>query len=251
LRGFLSDSSPCTFLEWDSNFFGRRIARVTGQRMDADLASEISEWARDHKIDCMYFLADAADSRTIVSAEKWNAHFVDIRIALRTEITQSPAGSKHPIRTCTSADLPALRHIARTSHRDGRFFYDPRFLQDQCESFYEKWILRSYEGFADAVLIGDVNGKAAGYVTCHLESSTRAGRIGLFAIGEEARGLGIGQALASEALRWFANKEVDHVNVVTQGRNVAAQRLYGKCGFRIHSVSLWYHKWFDNDDGTK
>ncbi len=242
----MDDSNPCTFLEWDSNFFGRRIARVAGQRMDTDRMSEISEWARNNKIDCMYFLADASDSRTIVSAEKWNAHFVDIRITLRAQKMQNSGNdARNQIRTCTEEDMPALRHIARTGHRDGRFYFDPRFLQEQCESFYEKWIVRSYEGFADAVLVAEVNGKASGYVTCHLENATRSGRIGLFAVGEEVRGKGIGQSLTASALRWFADREIDRVDVVTQGRNVAVQRLYAKCGFQIHSVSIWYHKWFD------
>jgi hypothetical protein len=34
------------------------------------------------------------------------------------------------------------------------------------------------------------------------------------------------------------------VNVVTQGRNSKAQRLYERCGFLTRSVQLWYHRWF-------
>lgn len=243
----MSGSNPCTFLEWDSRFFGHRIARVESQRLDADLVSQIAGWSRDNKIDCLYFLADGSDSNTIVCAEQWNAHFTDIRVTMRTKDLRTPADAAHEIRPCTPEDLTALRHIARTSHNDGRFFFDPRFTQEQCESFYEKWITRSYEGFASAVLVAGMPGKPVGYVTCQLDSAARSGRIGLFAIAEEARGLGVGRSLAIAALRWFAEGQVDHVEVVTQGRNVAAQRLYAKCGFRIHSIFLWYHKWFDHE----
>jgi hypothetical protein len=31
--------------------------------------------------------------------------------------------------------------------------------------------------------------------------------------------------------------------VVTQARNVPAQRLYQKCGFITRSVELWFHRW--------
>jgi RimJ/RimL family protein N-acetyltransferase len=47
-----------------------------------------------------------------------------------------------------------------------------------------------------------------------------------------------------EALQWFADQGMDSMEVVTQGRNVAAQRLYQKCGFATKEVQLWYHHWF-------
>jgi ribosomal protein S18 acetylase RimI-like enzyme len=31
--------------------------------------------------------------------------------------------------------------------------------------------------------------------------------------------------------------------VVTQGRNIASQRLYQKHGFVTQSIQLWYHRW--------
>jgi hypothetical protein len=31
---------------------------------------------------------------------------------------------------------------------------------------------------------------------------------------------------------------------VTQGRNLAAQRLYQRTGFLIRDLQLWYHKWY-------
>jgi ribosomal protein S18 acetylase RimI-like enzyme len=38
---------------------------------------------------------------------------------------------------------------------------------------------------------------------------------------------------------------VQRVSVVTQGRNVAAQKLYQSCGFTTCSVQLWYHWWLE------
>jgi hypothetical protein len=32
--------------------------------------------------------------------------------------------------------------------------------------------------------------------------------------------------------------------VVTQGNNLAAQRLYQTCGFLSRDLQLWYHKWY-------
>ena len=60
-----------------------------------------------------------------------------------------------------------------------------------------------------------------------------------------SRGRGGGSALVQGALAWFADRGVTQVLVVTQGRNVGAQRLYQKAGFLTRKVELWYHRWFD------
>ena len=46
------------------------------------------------------------------------------------------------------------------------------------------------------------------------------------------------------AARWFEQEDAEKIRVVTQGRNVAAQRLYQKCGFASSSMEIWFHRWF-------
>jgi dTDP-4-amino-4,6-dideoxy-D-galactose acyltransferase len=48
------------------------------------------------------------------------------------------------------------------------------------------------------------------------------------------------------SLGWFAQHGCDRVQVVTQGRNLAAQRLYQRAGFLTADLKLWYHKWYQN-----
>jgi len=108
----------------------------------------------------------------------------------------------------------------------------------RADALYETWIDKSCSGSAAAVLVADVDGAPAGYVTCDAD-----GRIGLFAVAEHARNRGVGAALVASALRWFAAQGVDEVRVATQGRNVAAQQLYQAAGFRTEALKLWYHRW--------
>ena len=52
------DRKPiCTYLEWDSRFFERRIARVNGHRLDEAKLSQVLGWCRANSIDCVYFLS--------------------------------------------------------------------------------------------------------------------------------------------------------------------------------------------------
>jgi hypothetical protein len=67
-------SNVCSYLEWDSTFFNKRIARANCARLDESKVSEILEWCRDHRIDCLYFLGDTDDAETsrVLSAKKLN-----------------------------------------------------------------------------------------------------------------------------------------------------------------------------------
>jgi dTDP-4-amino-4,6-dideoxy-D-galactose acyltransferase len=241
---------PCEFLPWDTNFFGRRIARVREHRLDPHRTKEILEWCRVQSIECLYFLADSDHAETVRLAENHGFRFVDIRVTLQQSIRgQQSAPKDHRadaaamIRLARASDIPFLQAIARNCHSDSRFYYDPGFPTASCEALYETWIKRSCEDYADAVLVAELDDQPVGYVSCHLRADPPHGQIGLVGLAEQARGHGLGQILVNRSLDWFAQHNISQVSVVTQGRNVAAQRLYQRCGFLIQSVQLWFHRW--------
>jgi dTDP-4-amino-4,6-dideoxy-D-galactose acyltransferase len=247
----MESSELCTFLEWDTDFFDHRIARVVGSRADGQRMESILEWCRERAIECLYFLADADDPATVRAAEDYQFRFVDVRVTLARGIQgwrvpgprATPAGIS--IRGWRPEDVPALLKIAEVSHADSRFFFDRCFSNESCRALYATWIRRSCEGWADMVLVAEnKDGKPVGYTTCHLlRDDPPHGEIGLVGVAEEARGGGVGRLLIEAALDWFSLKKVQEVSVVTQGRNGGAQRLYQRCGFLTQSMQLWYHKW--------
>jgi ribosomal protein S18 acetylase RimI-like enzyme len=153
------------------------------------------------------------------------------------------------IRQTNPDDLPALQDMARKGFRDTRFYYDPCFPVERCDALYETWITRSCsEDFADVVIVADLDSRPVGYITCRLSDDKMRGQIGLVGVAASAQGRGVGRQLVRESLNWFAQRGVEVVDVVTQGRNVPAQRLYQSAGFVTHTVQLWYHKWFIDCD---
>lgn len=237
----------CEMLAWDSEFFRRRIARATTHCLRSDTVEDIVAWCSQNSVECLYFLAEVDDPGTIRLAEDHGFRQVDIRVTLERRLDRVPApqeGSRGGvIRPSAPGDVPALRALARISHHDSRFYYDPNFPEARCDDLYATWIERSCEGYADAVLVADEAGSVAGYVSCHL-AEAGGGSIGLFAVSPAYHGVGVGRALLSESLRWFAARGVGRVTVVTQGRNCRAQRLYQRGGFVSRSLLLWYHRWF-------
>jgi dTDP-4-amino-4,6-dideoxy-D-galactose acyltransferase len=234
----------CRRLRWDSSFFERRIASVTVNRLTRASIQEIMRWCDAQGIDCLYFLADSNDPETVLLAESYNFHFVDIRVTLerKTDFLFPADPAEGLIRPYRESDLSCLREIARDSHRDSRFYSDKNFPEARCGALYEAWIDKSAHGDAGVVLVAVVREEAVGYIACESPPDGEP-RIGLFAVAEHARGLGLGRALIAEGLRWFVQKGAARVTVVTQGRNIPAQRLYQRCGFVTRSVQLWYHHW--------
>ena len=233
-------SEACRLLPWDSEFWGITIGRVDATTMSRERAAVIDDWARDHRVHCLYFLAAADDASAAFVAEDSGWRLVDVRTELAQRLDDD-ARTSSTLRPASATDLPRLRAIARVSHRDTRFYADPSFPDARCDEFYELWIERSVEGWADAVLVAD---HVSGYVTCHVDDEQHRGSIGLIAVDATHRGRGIGQELVQGALAWMRGRGLAEGAVVTQGRNVPAQRTFQRCGFLSESVGLWFHKWY-------
>jgi dTDP-4-amino-4,6-dideoxy-D-galactose acyltransferase len=236
----------CTLLEWDSAFFGCRIARVEGDQLDAERNEQIMAWCAAERIDCLYFLCRSDDPASVRLAEDSSFRLVDLRVTLECVLHKGerpyPAAGIRPVQP---SDIPTLRDIAAVSHTDTRFYADPNFNRTRAAHLYSAWIEKSARGDADAVLVALAADKPAGYISCHLDGDS-AGHIGLIAVAEHARGQRLGSLLVDHALAWFAQQNVTRAQVVTQGRNITAQRLYQRRGFVTHSVKLWYHRWFQH-----
>src|SRR5262249_47097550 len=134
---------------------------------------------------------------------------------------------------------------ASSSHTDSRFYFDQRFPRAAAGRLYRTWLRQSVAGEADAVLALVGPEGPGGYITCHLEDEEHRGKVGLGGLAPERRGRGLGLALYGEAPRWFAARGAREVRYVTQGRNIAAQRVIQRLGFLTESVGVWYHLWAD------
>lgn len=229
-------------LEWDSAFFGRRIARLAGGA-DGPAFEAALDWCRRNEVECLYLLTDADDVATLRRAEHAGADLVDVRLELTVRpLERERAAPRREVRPAQAGDVAALRAVAATCHRATRFYADGRFDHARCDELYSTWIERSCAGWAQAVFCAEVDGAAAGYVTCHLRDGAR-GEVGLFGVGELARGRGLGRALVERALAWFVEQGTGEVSVATQARSLDAQRLYQSVGFRASKAAIWHHLW--------
>lgn len=227
------------FLEWDTQFFGVRIASLEAESITDEQWSAALEVCHEQRVQCIYVLAatdaDAQRARTA------GAEPVDTRVTLELARPVAPAPDGR-VRPALEADIPALRALAARSHADSRFYADARFARERCDELYATWIEKSVRGWADAVFTSGPAGAPLCYLSGHVRKDHL--EIGLVAVAEEARGRGLARALVGAALRRAAELGLG-AQVVTQGRNQAANALYAACGFGVVRVQTWLHLWFD------
>ena len=249
----IENDSACQLLDWDSQFFGFRIARVNANRLTTPLCQAIDAWSDTNAVECLYFLADADHHDTIRLAEAYDYRLQDIRITLDFSLShytiRAADVSVVTIRTSRAEDVSTLSAISQNAFVHSRFYADLHFAREDCSALYETWIRRScLDGFADIVFVAERDGEPVGYISCHLNHDQSEGSIGLVGVAESARGQRIGNQLIDHALNWFHEQGMARVTVVTQGSNVKAQRLYQRQGFMTQSTQLWYHKWFEDQN---
>ena len=141
----------------------------------------------------------------------------------------------------TQADS-ALVRLARQSGAYSRFRTDPAVAPSVCEQIYDAWLANSLNGsIADAVYVVRRDGTPVGMVTVG-ERNAR-GDIGLLAVDDSARRLGIGRALVARAHEWALAKGYRAMQVVTQRANEPACGLYERCGYRVETMVAVFHHW--------
>ena len=107
---------------------------------------------------------------------------------------------------------------------------------------YALWMINSLNRkIAKEVLVFSENNDLSGFVTLG-EKNNRAD-IGIIAVDHISRGKGIGKILMTSAEKWFSDLGYESIQVVTQGDNYPACRLYESCGYEVDTVEFFYHIW--------
>ena len=240
-------ASICEYLPWDSQFFGRRIARLKRQELTPGRIVEALAWCRDHAIECLYYLAPAGDFQTIRLAEKNGFELVDIRVTLTHPLETMPRQESNA-RVVTPADIPELSRIAAHGFHGTRFYNDSHFDRGRCAQLYSTWIQKSCEKQSGRVFVIEQSDAIAGFIACSLDPSS-VGHIDLIAVDTRFQRRGLARQLVNTSLLYFKDQGMVQASVVTQGQNVKSQKLYQQCGYLMSSLELWYHRWFRAPSG--
>ncbi len=240
-----TDRVSLRLLDWDTAFFGRRIAVLSAPLLGTDDLAHAVREAEILEVECVYALSDVHSQAAIQALSRAGARLVDVRLTFERGLVDLGTSRTVPsIRDAEARDLDELRALAASSHESSRFYADDRFSRERCHELFATWIEKSCAGWAQVVRVAVVDGAVRGYTTGHVRENGR-GEIGLVAVDPSAQGRGLGRALVQSTLGALRDLGVSSATVVTQGRNIGAQRLYQSEGFRTQRVQTWHHLWID------
>lgn len=224
-------------LQWDSDFFGLRIAKaIVTSEEDVTALSGQEEDLRN-RFDLIYIFSKSGleipFDNAWLSDRKAVFSFVDPK-----HFDSDPAITLWKSPT-VSDDLVSL---ALVSGKYSRFKLDPGFPVGSYERLYTRWIEQSVnKAMATEVFCYWMDGHPRGLLT--LDRCNGRNVIGLVAVDEDYQHHGIGTALIRHAVSCVHEHQGQRVSVTTQLDNEPACRLYSRCGFSLESVTKIWHWW--------
>jgi len=234
-------------LDWDSAFFGFKVARIIPPSLAADKLAGVLTQLRQQQVTLAYWFSVDDDSSRKVAAEH-DGFFVGTRVTYTSALNPTPPSSAaEAITSYQAADVvPELASLALAAGEYSRFRVDPQFPAEKFKALYATWLRRSVQKeIADDILVWkDPEGKIGGMVTVGQKEGR--GDIGLIAVAPEFRGHHVGQDLLEAAQLSLVGRGLRLVQVVTQGENISACRLYEKCGYQREKTESVFHFWLNS-----
>ena len=234
-------------LEWDSEFFDLNVGYISCSRLTPNIERHIKKFIRKERIGLLEYRCNCHDRESVLTSSENGYLFVDMRLTFEQTLNGREAAGRpgYSIRKGTPGDIDTLKEISRGIYKYSRYYFDTNFDRQKVVEFYQNWVEKAVRGqFDDFAYVLCHDGKPVGFCTIK-QTRKHAGRIGLFGISPEYKGEGLaGYLLDASLADLLKNMGISYIEVVTQGRNYAAQRLYQRSGFVTKSTELWYHKWF-------
>lgn len=225
-------------LEWDSKFFGFPVAKISN-------LSEL-DTLRQQGVRLVYWSSPNMANQTMITAA--GGSLVDKKITYQMDLStitilpNQPQTSPVVVEYLDQTASADLIDLSTQAGLYSRFRVDQRMDQQKFHELYTQWIQKSCtHELAKAVLVIREQNHCVAVVT--VGEKNGFGDIGLVAVDASQRGKGYGIALIRAAQAWFIQHGYVTSQVVTQQDNIAACRLYEKCGYKPASLEYYYHFW--------
>lgn len=243
LKDHQADLLELKRLEWDSNWLGIEVYRLSGAGSSLAVKEKLGE-ARSLGASLIYLVG-------LVPPPDIHSVGAGIKIYYRIAVTDAlNAGNREneewAWRYAESRDLSDLKALGQVASQVSRFRMDPRIPSEKVDSLYRAWVENSLvppqEGGV-GLLVSPGNQEALGMVT--YKTMSHALDIGLLAVDRSAMGIGVGRALVAQVCQEALSRGCSEVTVTALEENLAACHFYEACGFSVLRRESHFHFWLD------
>ena len=231
-------------LNWDTDFFGVTVARITEPVLNELEVSDILLELKAKGVHLVYWPSSCELKGEFV--KRFGGRLVDNKMTFAMDLRRLSSDefiSTDIVEAYTqSMPIRDIEGLAIQSGEYSRFGVDHNIPREKFAALYKIWINRSLrKEIAEEVLVIREGDRVVGMVT--LGNKNGRGDIGLIAVDKNYRGKKFGEKLVRAAQKWFVKNGYEYGQVVTQGMNIPACNLYKKCGYSIQTVEYYYHFW--------
>lgn len=242
-------ASFCALLDWDSQHFGVRIARLDDVEISRQVLEEVDVWCQANRVYCLYFLGKTASDQGTDLLVSMGYRQMDVRVTLQWLPTHGLPGLPDVAgvgaRLATGEDFPRLRELVLSQTWKTRFWADPGFDRGKVKALYVEWVNRSLQDDDAQVMVAEHGSGIVGFVSAGCRRGV--GSIDLVCGAVSSRRRGAVSLLVRQTMVDLAQKGCQSIGVVTQQRNAPALELYGRCGFAVIESRPWFHKWYQRE----
>ena len=265
IKGFIIyNDSP-----WDSEITGRRIGIVehvavavgekdSGTEILQELLDELTRSLVDRGTQCVVGKVHSNELPVIHALEQRGFLLMDSLLDFVFDFSRTSLEEINPpkrdkqlqIRHAEPADLSALMTINEKAFTGyfGRYHADPRMPPGTATKVYAEWVRSAFQGWADWILVAEVDGRIVGYglwrkpLEIEARNSLSVAHYDLAAIDPQFLGRGLWTALMFDGMgiaRNYAQYLIGPVHVC----NYPVQHTLQKLGWRISGARHSFHKW--------
>lgn len=235
----------CKPLQWDTDYFGVRSARVNLYGSVNESGQEdIIKYCRQYDFITIANFNNIAENNHWIGA-KTNAFLVDVNIQFLKVIIDKTDYQKENIYVLNNYPrTEQIVNIASKSFQFSRFFNDPRLPEMQAKNIYSHWTQCAFEQENKYFVVCKKKGNIAGYILFSINEN--GSMIELIAVDGKYHGLGVGKSMIQAMGSFVIDHGINKIKVGTQVNNTSAAQFYSKLGFTYISCGSVYHLWWNN-----
>ena len=252
---------------WDSKVTGAKVGFVRhlavregtrGKEIVGALLTELSDFALRRGTKCLTAKVRALDSSMTHALEENGFLLMDTSLNFLCDFSRTTSGGsdgwRQPdgltTRRAEPKDEPEVLVVSEKAFTGffGRYHADPRMPAGAAVSVYRDWILSAFRGWADWILVAEIDRRIVGYgiwkkpSRCEVSQAIELAHYSLAGVHPDFAGRGIYSALARDGMQ-IARAEARFVDGPVHVSNFPVHRALHRLGWKIADAKHSFHKW--------